>query len=222
MTASLALTLMAIGFLDSINPSLFIGQFFLLTTPKPTPRIITYILGILVVNFFGGLLVLLGLSSLIQQFVSSISTQLLYGAQLVLGIALFIFGLRYAATPLSNDTPLVRSLTPIGTFIFGMVVMVNELTTALPYFVAIERIADARLDFGGNILSLVLYNLVFALPLFGFLGALIFLRKRFTDHLTAVITFVNTWTPRILKYAAIIFGIILVINALTWLLNPAV
>jgi len=61
MNIGLLAALVGIAVVDSLNPSLFMGQFFLLTQPRPVPRSLQYIAGILTVNGMGGLLILAGI-----------------------------------------------------------------------------------------------------------------------------------------------------------------
>ncbi len=219
MTLSLMLSLTGIAVVDSLNPSLFIAQFYLLTTPKPAARISAYIAGVLVVNFFGGLLVLGGVRTVVAEFFSSISPAVLSGGQLVLGVVLVIFGLWYSAAPQPQAEPKKpRSLLPVHTFLLGMVVMVNELSTALPYFLAIERIAQAQIDVATSVGALILYNGIFALPLFGFLALFLAYRSRFTRQIDAINRWIQKWMPRLLKYGALILGLVLIAAAVQmWL-----
>ncbi|MBL8162353.1 MAG: GAP family protein [Anaerolineae bacterium] len=219
MTLSLMLSLTGIAVVDSLNPSLFIAQFYLLTTPKPAARISAYIAGVLVVNFFGGLLVLGGVRTVVAEFFSSISPAVLSGGQLVLGVVLVIFGLWYSAVPQPQAEPKKpRSLLPVHTFLLGMVVMVNELSTALPYFLAIERIAQAQIDVATSVGALILYNGIFALPLFGFLALFLAYRSRFTRQIDAINRWIQKWMPRLLKYGALILGLVLIAAAVQmWL-----
>ena len=176
-----------------IHP-LFIAQFYLLTTPRPVGRILSYIAGVLVVNFGGGLLILGGVRVLIAEALSSIEGSTSNYLQLVLGIAVLAFGLWYKATPqIPAETKKPRSNNLIHAFALGMVVMVNELTTALPYFVAIEQIAQAKLTTILNILSLIGYNVVFSLPLFAFLGLFLFFQQRFTLYIERINAWMQIW-----------------------------
>ncbi|HEU4324350.1 MAG TPA: hypothetical protein VFS21_14450 [Roseiflexaceae bacterium] len=59
MSLALLATIGGIALLDSLNPSLFLAQFYLLTTARPVPRILSYIGGVVAANFLGGLLFLL-------------------------------------------------------------------------------------------------------------------------------------------------------------------
>ena len=221
MTVALRLSLLGIAIVDSLNPALFVAQFYLLTTPRPVPRILSYIAGVLVVNFGGGLLILGGMRQVVANLLSGTSPTILHGAQFLLGLGLVLFGLWYTARPAESEAKQPRSLRPLHTFALGMVVMLNEITTALPYFVAIERIAQAGLDLFGNLLSLLLYNAVFALPLFAFLVLLVVFRERFAAQLEQVTRAVQTWTPRVVKYGSLAFGGFLALNGAAYLASGA-
>lgn len=221
MTAALLLSLLGISIVDSLNPTLFVAQFYLLTTPRPVPRILSYIAGVLVVNFSGGLLILGGLRRFATTILSGISPTVLHSVQFLLGLGLVLFGLWFSARPAESEAKQPRSLHPLHTFVLGMVVMLNELTTALPYFIAIERIAQAGLDLFGNLLALLLYNAVFALPLFTFLVLLIFFRQRFAAQIGRVTRAVQVWTPRVVKYGSLALGGFLALNGVTYLTSGA-
>lgn len=214
MTAPLFLTLIGIAALDSLNPSLFLAQFYLLTTQRPVPRILSYITGVVLVNFLGGLLFLGGVWSFLRAWFTGLDTTVLAVAELLLGLGLLGFGMWMRAKPTAaGEAKKPHSLSPFHTFLLGAVVMLNELTTALPYLVAIERIAQAELSTWGALGALLLYNLVFALPLLAFLVLLVVLGKRFTSQLDRINQGISVWMPRVLKYAAIIFGVALTIDA---------
>lgn len=222
MSATLMLSLAGIAALDSLNPSLFIAQFYLLTTTRPVPRIISYIAGIVLVNFVGGVLILSGARTLIVGWLSSLSATTWYGTELLLGLGLVLFGLWLCGA--SATTPSVkqpRSLRPLHTFALGMVVMLNEITTALPYFVAIERIASAQLSLPGNLLSLLLYNLIFSLPLLLFLLLFVTLRQRFVAQLDRITRGVQRWTARLIRYGLIVCGAVLLLDAAWYFVTGA-
>lgn len=198
--------LVGIAAVDSLNPSLFVAQFYLLTTPNPIPRIASYIAGVLAANFAGGLLILAGFRSVAGRLLDAVPAGVLDGTLLVAGLALVAFGLWYRAPAADMPARKPSSLRPLATFGLGMAVMLNELTTALPYFVAIERITQTGLDTAGALLALGLYNLVFALPLLAFLLLLIRYRQRFTAQLERIGRALRTWTPRAVKYGSLAFG----------------
>lgn len=214
MTWALVAAVVGIALVDSLNPSLFVAQFFLLATPRPVPRILAYIGGVLLANVGGGLLVLSGLRRVLAGALEAVGGRTISIGLLVLGLALLGFGLSYRARPKPEaEGKQPRSLRPVSAFALGVVVMGNELTTAVPYFVALERITAAGLSLAGNLLALGLYNLVFAAPLFAFLGLAVVYRQRFTSRLHTVNRWIREWTPRIVKYGAIAAGAALTVSA---------
>lgn len=214
MTFVLLAAIIGIAALDSINPTLFVALFYLLTTPRPIGRALSYIAGVLAVNFAGGLLLLAGLSALITQLLARLSGELLYTLGLLLGLALVGFGLWLKITaPQSGAVSKPRSPRLFHAFLLGAAVMLNEITTALPYFIAIERIVAAQLSQPEIFLALALYNLVFSLPLFGFLLAFLGLRQRITTQIERIGQAVHLWSLRILKYGSIGCGALLTLAA---------
>lgn len=216
MTWTLLVAIIVIAIFDSLNPSLFVAQLYLLTTPRPVPRVLAYIVGVLAVNFLGGLLVLGGLRTLFVGFVQSLDPNLFYAAELTLGVVLIGFGLWMRLKPNHVEAPKPRSLSIGNALLLGGAVMINELTTALPYFVAIERLAQAELSLGWNVFALVVYNVVFGLPLFGFLFGYLAVRQRFIVQIERINRGVAYWMPRIIKYGSIIFGGVLVAHAMSF------
>jgi cytochrome c biogenesis protein CcdA len=214
MTGTLFLTLIGIAIVDSLNPSLFVAQFYLLTTPKPIGRILSYIAGVMVVMIVGGLLILSGIRTVIAEFFANADSTLLYSLQFAIGLAILLFGLWMRVhTDKEVEAQKPRSLKLIHTFVLGMAVMINEITTALPYFVALEQMAQAELNFGQTLLALLIYNFFFSLPLFGFLVAFLMMQQRFTFAIERINRWIQKWTPRIIKYTSIAFGAVLVLNA---------
>jgi cytochrome c biogenesis protein CcdA len=212
--SGLILPIIGIALLDSLNPSLFIAQLVLLATARPTTRVITYIAGVLVVMLVGGVVILMGARQFVTDAIGSISPTTGSSLLLVVGIIMLFVGWRMKWDAPANATPgkQPHSLNPLATFGFGMVVMINEITTALPYFVALERIAAARLDLATTAVLLILYNIVFALPLFGFLIAYLYARERFITQVDAINRWIATWVPRMVKIIFIGGGAVLVLH----------
>lgn len=220
MTLTLLLSLAGIAVLDSFNPSLFVAQFYLFTTPRPVLRIAVYIVGIWTVNYGGGLLILSGVRAVVATWLDTLSPTTLYSLQLAIGIAALIFGLWYSTQPDDpGESKKLRSLGLLAAYGFGMTIMVNEISTAMPYFVALERLAQAALPLAQTLLILAIYNLIFSLPLWIFLGLFVAYRARFSAQIESINQWMQKWTPRLVKYAAIAFGLLLILNAGLYLLT---
>jgi cytochrome c biogenesis protein CcdA len=216
----LLLSLIGIALVDSLNPTLFVAQLYLFTTPKPIPRILVYILGVIVVNYAAGLLLLGGVRVLITGWVDNLEGAPLFGLQFVLGLSILAFGLWYkAGEAADNPEKKPRSLRLIHSFIFGVMVMLNEMTTALPLFVAVERLGQAQLSAAGNWFALAVYNAVFSLPLFAFMALFVAAQKRFSVLAEKVNHAVQIWTPRIIKWLSILFGGALTLDAAAYFLT---
>lgn len=217
MTITLALALIGIALFDSINPSLFIAQFYLLSTPRPVPRVLAYIAGILLVNFLGGALLLGGMRAVLVSLLTTLDPNVLYGVELLLGFALIGFALWMRVGTKTNAEPKIPRSMHLGhAFLLGIVVMGNELTTALPYFFALERMAQAQLALLPTIFGLLLYNGVFAIPLFAFLGIFLAARQRFADRIATINAGITYWMPRIIRYGSLIFGGLLALDAVAY------
>jgi cytochrome c biogenesis protein CcdA len=175
---------------------------------------LSYISGVLIANYSGGLLLLVGIQETVGRFLNNLGEEVLSGIQLLLGMALILFGLAFQATSDSAQASArrLRSVKPGHTFLLGMIVMANEITTALPYFIAIERIIQARPGAVGNLLALATYNVVFSLPLFAFLALYVTYGPRFTSQIDRLTQPIMVWTVRIVKYGAIAFGILLALD----------
>jgi cytochrome c biogenesis protein CcdA len=214
VSLTLALSLIGLALVDSLNPSLFAAQFYLLTTPRPAARVASYIAGVLVVMIAGGLLILGGMRSVVIAFLESISQSAMYGAGFAVGVALAAFGWWFRGrTPSTAEARQPRSLRVEHTFLLGMAVMLNEITTALPYFAAIERIAQAQLATLANVLWLLLYNLIFSAPLWAFLLLFLRYRQRFTEGIERINRSITRWMPRAIGYASLAFGLLLMADS---------
>jgi len=219
MTGALLLSVVGMGLLDSINPSLFIAQLYLLTTARPVPRVLSYIAGGVFAYFLGGVLILTGARAVIVDWLGQASPTLLYGLQLVVGLLILGFGLWFKTEVQPQEARKARSLTLGSSFVLGIVVIGNEVTTALPYFVAIEQIAQAKMSLPQNLLTLLLYNTMFSLPLFAFLLIYVLFRQRWAGILERINQGIQRWMPRLIKWLAIGFGAVLVLNAAGFLLG---
>jgi len=223
MTTTLLVSLIGLALFDSLNPSLFVALLYLLLTLRSVLRILSYIAGVLVVNYFGGLLLLVGVQETIGRLLENLGNEALFGIQFLLGMVLVIFGFLFKATGKSahDIAKKLRSTKPVHTFLLGMAVMLNEITSALPYFGAIERIIQTRLGTIGNLLALTAYNDVFSLPLFGFLALFVAYGQRFISQVDRVTQPVMIWTVRIIKHGSVVLGIVLILDTVMFFITGA-
>ena len=164
----LALTVAAIALPDCINPSLIGGELFVATRPHPRRGVAEFTLAAGVVTFVFGLAFALGLGDLILSFVpkpgATVKYSLITAAGVVMvagGGLIWIRRKALTASKPANDQSEGRGSAPlIGAGLAGI-----ELLTAFPYFAAIALIVGSGVSIGGKLTLLVLYCVIYILPL---------------------------------------------------------
>ena len=164
----LALTIVAIALPDCINPTLIGGELFVATGTHPRRRTAMFTLAALAVTFLFGLAFALGLGDLILSLVPKPGVTVKYALITAAGLALALGGIgvwirrRTLATPARSEDHRQPhgSAGLLGAGIGGL-----ELLTAFPYFAAIALIVGAGVSDAGKLFLLLLYCLVYGLPL---------------------------------------------------------
>jgi cytochrome c biogenesis protein CcdA len=213
-------SLIAIAAVDSLNPSAIALQIYLLSTPKPIARSISYILGVFSAYWLAGMLTLLGLRGLIVTMIAKVdfrfSETRIYTLQFLLGIVLLIVGLRLKPSASENPGKRPQKLTLARTFLLGMSITILELPTALPYVAAIEQIARAKLDLLTITGFLGLYNLVFVFPQIILLSIYIIFQQQSVTILGQINRSIAIWSPKILRGLLLVLGILLMIDSIAY------
>jgi cytochrome c biogenesis protein CcdA len=164
----LAVAVVAIALPDCINPSLIGGELFVATGSHPRRRTAAFTLAAGAVTFAFGLALALGLGDLILAVVPRPSASVKYALIAAAGFVLVIGGaviwirrrtLAHAeAKEAERETHQPAAL--LGAGIAGF-----ELLTAFPYFAAIALIVGSGVSNAGKLSLLVLYCVVYTLPL---------------------------------------------------------
>lgn len=162
----LVLAIILIALPDSVNPSLILTELVLAGGPHPRRSTAVFTVAAIATTFAGGLALALGLGDLILSLLPKPSPvvrhALTAGAGAVLitaGILLWIRRERAAARVHSDRAP-DRAAAVLGVGIAGV-----ELLSALPYFAAIALIVGSDVSDAQKVILLLLYNVVYALPL---------------------------------------------------------
>ncbi len=164
----LALSVAVIALPDCINPSLIGGELFVATGSRPRWRTAAFTLAAWTVTFLFGLAFALGLGDLILSLVpkpgATVKYLLIAAAGLVLTVGGTIVWVRRRSLAGSGVADHRRTLhgSPalIGAGIAGL-----ELLTAFPYFAAIALIVGSGASTPGKVFLIVLYCLIYTLPL---------------------------------------------------------
>lgn len=210
--------IISIALLDSLNPVTIAVHVYLLGTPKPKTRTLTFIAGIFLAYFAGGILLSLGLGSILQYFAefSDSTWQLIQAAT---GLLLTGFGVYLWYAPgKEKDPEKPASISPAGTFWLGIGVTVSDLPTAVPYIAAIGRILQAEISLFEILSALAFYNFIYVLPLLTLFGVYLFMGERGAKILQRINLFINRWSSPVLAILCGAAGAILFIDYLAFAL----
>jgi hypothetical protein len=165
----LALAVVAIAIPDSLNPSLIIAAVYFALGAHPVRRTLAFTLAAFAVTLVGGLAIALGLGDLILSLLPKLSKTVKWQVLTVVGVMLVFGGVAIwwrrdslASDPPSSSRDPREEGSPVlmGAGIAGL-----ELATAFPYFAAIAMILGASVALSGRVFLLVVYNVVYVVPL---------------------------------------------------------
>lgn len=224
----LLVVLTPIGLLDStsIIPLCIVLLVVLLAGPNPIVRSCALILGIFVAYLAFGLLVLLGLQTIIDQIDAYIDRlwtnpnleELIL--QIIIGLVLCVVAWRMTAKDKKSvDKPAPSSMTAVQAFVSGAVLTIVGLPGAVPYFAAIELTMRAALTTAEEIMAIVFYNVVFVLPIAAIVVLRVILGHRSQRLLDGIKRFFDSWGQRVIVALLVILGVILILDGIGWLIG---
>ncbi|MBD2730713.1 GAP family protein [Nostoc sp. FACHB-892] len=215
---SLLAYLVAIAALDSLNPTTTAVQMYLLSTPKPVPRSVSFIAGVFITYWTAGLAVVLGASQLTINL-PGLPPSLMYTLQLIIGIVLLLVGWNLKNAADSQEAKRPAQLTIAQTFFFGSAATLWDFPTALPYLAAIERIVRSQFDLFTTMGVLAIYNVIFVFPLIALLGLYICLGEHSLNLIQAINRSVQKWGHKILRVLLMGLGILLIVDCIAFALG---
>lgn len=166
MTWGLLAMVSGLALVDALNPFTIAAQAYLLGTPRPLRRSITFLIGTYLTYLAGGVVLLLGWSAFLLQVVPLLASWAIPAGEVLLGLGTLGFGiwsLRQAASGTPFTPP--SDLSVRATLGFAVASTIADLTSALPYFVAVSQIRPARVGGLQTALMLSWYNLLYCAPL---------------------------------------------------------
>ncbi len=228
---ALLVTTVVTSLTDSFNPFGITQQFVLQGLVKKRHHIWYFIVAMGATNFAGGLLAYFGLFSIISKAASTVISTYswLPGAvALVLGILLIWFALpritwkkkvSEAIDQKQNDHDeekdkasarrKVISVAPLSLVFLGIGATISELTTALPYFAYLTILFSYQPSLLVACSLLVLYNILYSLPLIILYIIYVKAEAQFTRLYMAMKKFIGTWAEILGPTLAAIIGIAL-------------
>jgi cytochrome c biogenesis protein CcdA len=223
----LLLTLTTISLLDSMSavPIAMAPLAIILNGRTPLTGAISFISGGFIVYFILGLLILLGLDNLIdnyaEQFISYMKSEpdcVELIIQIIIGFIMIYFAWQISrkAPQDSNTRSYDTDIKPVQAFILSASINIIGMWGALPYFAAMAQILKTDLETASMIWILVYYNLVFALPLIGFILLRIMMGEKAKVVLGKMIDFFSHWGKQMIVLSLYLLGPLLITDGIGW------
>jgi len=165
LTVGFALFIAGVGLVDSLNPATIAVAVVLATTERPLWRLAGYTAGIFAVYFLGGLILTLGPSQLIRTATSHPSGLGFDIGFIVAGLVAFAFAVWIFLHRHDQAKIPDVDVKPGSAVVLGAGITAVDLPTAFPYFAAIVAILGEDLSAPPEILLLLLFNVMYVLPI---------------------------------------------------------
>ena len=187
---NLLILAISLSFVDSFNPFTISTQVVLQELVKKTYHILYYILGTFISYLIGGFLVYWGFDKVISALVHNIMSEnstLIFSLEVALGIILIIGGIFLLYRRLKTRKKPIKarktasnpkSVNRVFLFLLGASNTVGDLPTAIPYFLFIGKIVQAKLSIIDAVILLVIYSFIYVLPLIVIFFLYLFSKKK--------------------------------------------
>lgn len=199
---------------DAVNPVLFAFMVYAAGADRPVVMSSAMLLGHTAAYFLAGIVLALSMESIAAYLSTPHTIDFVIG--LIIGLVLLWLAFRSRKDTGKRPDEKAPKLTVVSCFTFGAVVNFIGIPFAVPYFAAIDQILKADYSAAQAVLTLLAYNLVYALP-FAFVPVL---SAVMGDAAKPILTRVNEWLDRISGFLMPLLlgsiGLILVADAVKY------
>ena len=208
--AALALAVVAIALPDSLNPSLIVAAVYLALGTHPLRRTLAFTITAFVVTLAGGLAIALGLGDLILSLLPKPSHTVKWDVITAVGVIVMCGGAviwwrRDALAVVAPESP--RKPTQGGSpVLIGAGIAGVELLTAFPYFAVIAMLLGSSVSAAGKASLLVLYNLIYVLPLIAIVMVRAIMGERGAELLVPISDWIQVHWPQVVAPIAGVAG----------------
>ena len=212
----------SIAIADSLNPSTIAPALYLASSGEHARRdVARFTLGVFLVYLAGGLAVAFGPGELILDLVPHPHHDVRHVIEIIAGamvVAVAIWVWRHRERLSARAAPDAASPKGSSSILLGMTITAVELPTAFPYFAAVTAIVGADLQPVHVIGLLLLFNILFILPLLGILGTLWLAREGAVEILGRWRAWLHRHWPVLLSVAALTAGVISILVGVSGLI----
>ncbi|MBT8133351.1 MAG: GAP family protein, partial [Gammaproteobacteria bacterium] len=138
--------------------------------------------------------------------------------QIIIGFIMIYFAWQFSrkAPQDSNTRSYDTDIKPVQAFILSASINIIGMWGALPYFAAMAQILKADLETASMIWIIVYYNLIFALPLIGFILLRIMMGEKATIVLGKMTDFFSHWGKQLIVLSLYLLGPLLIADGIGW------
>ena len=174
--------------IDSINPSAIVVTLYLLSTAgsRALVQVVVYVGAIFVTYLLLGVMMVLGIESLLPFLGGVLRGWFGLVAQSLVGLVLLVYSLTATNRQSSPVVARPSASTYAALVMLGVSVTAMELPTAIPYFAAIALISEAGLPIQAWAPLLGMYNVIFVLPPIALLVGHLVLQGRLAEPYAAL------------------------------------
>jgi len=217
LSLSIIVSIAALAAVDSINPVELLAGIFLFTTKKPIGRFLPYIIGIFFFHLLIGFVLFYTFHFILDLkiFDSQIFDR---SIELIGGILLVIFGIVMKKHNKSTAKT-VLDPKPLYTFLLGIGITASALPTSAAYFSALGIIANDKLGFESLSLLLLIYNVIFVLPLVVLLIIYLIFKDKSEKIFESARNFIFLRLNPFLKVVFILVGLFLITDFILYLFH---
>ena len=223
---SLFAILIPIALINSLSslPPKMAGVIAALGTRQPYLTAVAFIAGVFVPFFLFGLLLAIGLDTAFDRLKTTVMgawqdpSIVLVIVQLLIGTAMLALVFRLVRTddrPATPHTPM--QMSPVRVFSLAAGATVLGLPASIFYFAAIDQVLRADLNALQIVKAILLYNLIYLLPLILVVVVRRLFGARADPVFRALRRFFERWGKTMLAVAVSGLGIVLVADAVSWL-----
>ena len=226
----LLITLTTISLLDSMSavPIALIPLAIILNSQRPVTGSLSFISGGFIVYFIFGIFILLGMDSLINEYsdrfmlyIRSEPDRIELMIQIFLGVLMMFLGWHFSRkSPYQKEDKKYKSdMGPLQIFTLSASINILGMWGALPYFAAMAQILKADLETPTMMAVLIYYNVIFSLPLLGFIMLRVLMGDRASATLDRITRFFSHWGKLILILSLYLLGLLLIADGIGWFIG---
>jgi cytochrome c biogenesis protein CcdA len=208
--ARLLVLVASIAIADSANPATIAPSVYFATTERPLRRLAEFIGAFFAVNLIVGLVIVLGPGELLLAAVPDPGSTARDVIELAVGIALLMLGagLIVAGDGAAGGRFDFSDRRALGV---GAALAAVELPTAFPYFAALAAIVGSGVSLGGQLLAVLVFNVIFISPVLAAIAALAIWGDRALPTLKRMGEWLRRQGTRVFAVLALLAGAALVV-----------